>query len=220
MSFSIQSITDSGREAVQTALDTGLALTFTGIKTGNGLYTDGEDVTEMTALKSPKNTYPIGSKDSDPDGVTLGAVLVNYDGAQTIVAAGYRVNEIGLYCRVGDTEYLYAVAAVPDDGGRELPGYDGSNLTQIIHKWYVAYTNDVDIEVDTSGAFALAQDFEDHEAEYIASEEGTHGARYFGGKLQVKDGDEWSDANTLPDDSTALVYKFGVNNGLLYIEEV
>ena len=85
MSFSIQSITDSGREAVQTALDTGLALTFTGIKTGNGLYTDGEDVAEMTALKSPKNTYPIGSKDSDPDGVTLGAVLVNYDGAQTIV---------------------------------------------------------------------------------------------------------------------------------------
>lgn len=161
MSFSIQSITDAGRAAIQAALDGGYALTFTAIKTGNGLYTDGEDVTGMTALKSLKNSYAIGSKESDPDGVTLGAVIVNYDGSQTIVSESYKVNEIGLYCTVNSTEYLYAVAAVPNDGGRELPGYDGNNLTQIVQRWYVAYTNDLEIQVDMSGALALASDLQE-----------------------------------------------------------
>jgi hypothetical protein len=158
MGFSIQSITDAGHAAIQAALDGGYPLIFTSIKTGNGNYTEGEDVTGMTALKSLKNTYVIGSKETDADGVTLGAVLVNYDGEEIIVATSYRINEIGLFCTVNDTEYLYAVAAVPDNGGREMPGYDATNLTQIVQRWFVAYTNDLNIQVDMAGAFALATD--------------------------------------------------------------
>ena len=193
---------------------------LTAIKTGSGIYTAGEDLTGLTALKSLKNSYPIGSREEDIDGVTVGAVFVNYDGEQTIVAESYNVNEIGIFCTVNGTEYLYAAAAIPENGGREMPGYDGTNLTQIVQKWYIAYTNDVEIDVDLSAAFALAQDLADHEAETIATEEGTHGMRYYDNKFQVKNGDTWEDANTLPDDSTTQVYKFGVNNGLLYIEEV
>ena len=165
MGFSIQSITDAGHTAIQAALDGNYPLTFTSIKTGNGSYTDGEDVTGMTALKSLKNTYTIGSKEAEADGVTLGAVLVNYDGENIIVATSYKINEIGLFCTVNGTEYLYAVAAVPDNGGREMPGYDGTNLTQIVQKWFVAYTNDLEITVDMSGAFALADDLADETAD-------------------------------------------------------
>ena len=160
MGYSIQSITDAGHAAIQAALDGNYPLIFTSIKTGNGSYTEGEDVTGMTALKSLKNTYAIGSKETDEAGVTLGAVLVNYDGEETIVATSYKINEIGLFCTVNGTEYLYAVAAVPDNGGREMPGYDTTNLTQIVQTWFVAYTNDLEIEVDMTGAFALALDLQ------------------------------------------------------------
>lgn len=160
MGYSIQSITDAGHAAIQTALDGNYPLIFTSIKTGNGSYTEGEDVTGMTALKSLKNTYAIGSKEMDETGVTLGAVLVNYDGEEIIVATSYKINEIGLFCTVNGTEYLYAVAAVPDNGGREMPGYDTTNLTQIAQSWFVAYTNDLEIQVDMTGAFALALDLQ------------------------------------------------------------
>ena len=160
MGYSIQNITDAGHAAIQAALDGNYPLIFTSIKTGNGSYTEGEDVTGMTALKSLKNTYAIGSKETDEAGVTLGAVLVNYDGEETIVATSYKINEIGLFCTVNGTEYLYAVAAVPDNGGREMPGYDTTNLTQIVQTWFVAYTNDLEIQVDMTGAFALALDLQ------------------------------------------------------------
>lgn len=160
MGYSIQSITDAGHAAIQAALDGNYPLIFTSIKTGNGSYAEGEDVTGMTALKSLKNTYAIGSKETDETGVTLGAVLVNYDGEETIVATSYKINEIGLFCTVNGTEYLYAVAAVPDNGGREMPGYDTTNLTQIVQSWFVAYTNDLEIQVDMTGAFALALDLQ------------------------------------------------------------
>lgn len=161
MSFPISGVTDAGRVAIQRALDHNYPLVFTAIKTGNGIYTAGEDISGMTALKSQKNSYTIGSRVDEDGGITLGAVLVNYDGVQTIVAESYNINEIGLFCTVNGTEYLYGVAAEPTDGGREIPAYDGTNLTQIVQEWFVAISEDLEITVDMSGAFALAQDLKD-----------------------------------------------------------
>ena len=158
MAFPISGVTDAGRAAMQSALDNGYTLTFTSMKTGNGIYSDGEDISGRTALKSLKNTYAIGSREDDADGVTLGAVFVNYDGSQTIVSTSYNINEVGLFCTVNNVEYLYALAAVPDDGGQEIPAYNGDNLTQIVQEWYAAITNGVEIDVIMTGAFALAED--------------------------------------------------------------
>ena len=41
-----------------------------------------------------------------------------------------------------------------------MPGYDTTNLTQIVQTWFVAYTNDLEIQVDMTGAFALALDLQ------------------------------------------------------------
>ena len=86
MAYPLKAITDAGHAAIQAALDGNYPLVFTAIKTGNGIYTADEDLTGRTALKSLKNSYSIGSKEEDNDGVTLGAVFVNYDGSQTIVS--------------------------------------------------------------------------------------------------------------------------------------
>lgn len=158
MAFTIQSVTDAGRTAMQLALDNNYPLIFTSIKSGNGAYEEGEDVAGRTALKSLKNTFVIGSREDQEHSVKLGAVLTNYDGTSTIISTGYKVNEIGLFCTVNGTEYLYALAAAPDDSGRFLPGYDGTNLTQIVQTWTVALTNDAEIQVEMTTAYALATD--------------------------------------------------------------
>ena len=158
MAFSISSVTDAGRTAMQIALDNDYPLIFTALRSGNGSYTEGEDVTSRTALKSIKNSFSIGSREDLEHSVKLGAVLTNYDGTSTIVSESYNVNEIGLFCTVNNIEYLYALAAAPDDSGRELPAYDGTNLTQIVQTWTVALTNDAEIQVEMSSAYALAAD--------------------------------------------------------------
>lgn len=168
--FPIAGITDAGKAAMQLALDEGYPLIFTSIKTGSGIYEEEEEIKERTALKVLKNTYPIGSKEETASGITLGAVFTNYSNSQVVVADDYRINEIGVFCTVNGTEYLYALGAEIGDTGMEMPGYDGSNLTQIIQKWFVTYTNDAVIEVDMSGAFAIAEDLETETEERIEAD--------------------------------------------------
>lgn len=162
--FSISSVTDAGRAAMQEALDHGYTMTFTAMKTGNGIYTAGEDVTGRTALKSLKNTYTIGSIDTDEDGATVSAVFTNYDGIDILVAEDYKINEIGIFCTVNSVEYLYALAAVPNDDGMEMPAYDSEaeNLTQFIQEWYIANSNDANITIDPTGAYVAVTDIVDN----------------------------------------------------------
>lgn len=161
MAFSISGVTDAGKEAVRLAIDNQYQLVFRSIRTGSGIYADGEDISGRTALKSEKNVFRISSRKDEMNGFTLGAILCNYDGTDIVVSESYNVNEIGLYCMVNGTEYLYAMAAVPDDGGRELPAYNGENLTQIVQKWFVGISNDLDIKVEMESAYALAEDVEE-----------------------------------------------------------
>ena len=162
--FSISSVTDAGITAMQEALDHGYTMTFTSMKTGNGVYTTGEDVSALTALKSLKNTYTIGSIEEDADGATLSAVFTNYDGDNILVAEDYKINEIGIFCTVNSIEYLYAIAAVPNDDGMEMPAYDveAQNLTQFVQEWYVANSNDADIAIAPAGAYVPVTDIVDN----------------------------------------------------------
>ena len=158
--FSISSVTDAGIAAMQEALDHGYTMTFTSMKTGNGIYTIDEDVSGRTALKSLKNTYAVGSIEEDTDGATISAVFTNYDGENILVAEDYKINEIGIFCTVNSIEYLYAIAAVPNDDGMEMPAYDivAQNLTQFVQEWYIANSDHANITVDSTGALIPVTD--------------------------------------------------------------
>ena len=87
--FNIKSVTDAGASEMQRALDQGLAMTFTRIVTGNGTYEEDEDVSGRTALKNQKNSYSFSGREDEVDGITLKAVLTNYDGSQSLVSTSY-----------------------------------------------------------------------------------------------------------------------------------
>ena len=168
--FNIKSVTDAGASEMQRALDQGLAMTFTRIVTGNGTYEEDEDVSGRTALKNQKNSYSFSGREDEIDGITLKAVLTNYDGSQSLVSTSYFINEIGIYVSVGGTETLYAIAAVGDGNGTDMPAYNGRNYTQIKQDWFVACSNSANIEVDVTGGFALAEDLETEEAARIQAD--------------------------------------------------
>lgn len=176
--FNISSVTDAGAAEMQRALDEGKTMVFSRIVAGSGTYDEEEDVSQRTALKAQRNSYSFSGKTNTADGVVLKAVLTNYDGSQSIVPETYNINEIGIYVTVGTTETLYAVAAVGGGVGTEMPAYNGRNLTQIKQDWFVANSNNAEIEVDMAGAFALAEDVEDHESHTPESAGGVHGIEY------------------------------------------
>lgn len=195
--FNIKSVTDAGASEMQRALDQGLAMTFTRIVTGNGTYEEDEDVSGRTALKNQKNSYSFSGREDEVDGITLKAVLTNYDGSQSLVPTSYFINEIGIYISVGGTETLYAIAAVGDGNGTDMPAYNGRNYTQIKQDWFVACSNSANIEVDVTGGFALAEDLEAHEDAKLTDSDGVHGARVVADgddyKVQAKIGGNWTD---------------------------
>lgn len=158
--FNIAAVTDAGRAAMQEALDNGYVMTFTKLATGNGSYASEEDVTGRTALKNQKNYYSFSSEEKDADGVTLRAVIVNQVDGTSVVPTTYNINEIGIFVSVNNVEVLYAVAAVGGGTGAELPAYIGDNAVQIVQGWYVANSNDVEITIEMTGAYALASDLE------------------------------------------------------------
>ncbi len=166
--FDLSAVTDAGRAAMQLALDNGYTMTFTSLVAGNGSYAAGEDLAGRTALKNQKNSYSFSSITKDADGATLKAAITNNIEGTSCVDTSYYVNEVGIYVTVNNVQYLYAVAAVAGKNGVELPAYDGDNAVSILQKWYVANSNDADIEIDGTGAYALAEDLAT-EAEYRAA---------------------------------------------------
>lgn len=168
--FNISAVTDAGRAAMQTALDNGYTMIFTKLATGSGTYSAGESVTGRTALKNQKNAYSFSSIAKDADGVTLKATIVNQESGTSIVPTTYNINEIGIFVTVNSVETLYAIAAVGGGTGAELPAYTGENAVEIIQSWHVANSNDADITIDMSTAFALASDLADEEEERIAAD--------------------------------------------------
>lgn len=97
-------------------------------------------------------------------------MLTNYDGSQSLVPTSYFINEIGIYISVDGTETLYAIAAVGDGNGPDMPAYNGRNVTQIKQDWFVACSNSANIEVTMTGGFALAEDLETEEAARIQAD--------------------------------------------------
>ena len=195
--FNLSAVTDAGIAAMQKALDEGKTMTFTRIATGSGTYEAGEEVSARTALKSPKNSYTFSRHTSEAQGVTLSATITNATGGSSIVSTTYNINEIGVFVSVDGEESLYAIAAIGGGTGAELPAYTGRNLVQIRQDWFVANTNNADIEVNMTGAFAYAEDLQNHVEASATNNAGVHDFRIVQSgdeyKVQAKISGTWTD---------------------------
>ena len=189
-------MTNAGARLLTRAQAGEIKIEFTRIATGNGSYTAAEKTLDAlqkrTALKSLKNSYPLPDIDIFSDySVKVTALITNQDPVtgQTLVNAGYYINEMGLYAKVKDgassTEVLYSITTTAGDNGDFMPPYNGYNPAQITQDYFATVNNSAEVTINSTGA-----------------------------ALRVED------ANKIKDDATNQKYKLGIDNGLIYIQEV
>ena len=97
---------------------------ITRIAIGSGTYTDGEDLTGRTSLKSQKLSVGVTSKTiQNSTTVLLKAIFSN-----STLAAGFSVTEIGVFATDPDEgEILYSMAVSADEAHADfLPAYNGT----------------------------------------------------------------------------------------------
>ncbi len=97
--------------------------------TGDGEYSEGEDLSIRTALKSQKQTFSLNTVSVwNATNVYVKFIITNYKSAIDYLHIGYYVKEIGLYANDPDEgEILYAIATAVANQWDYLPSYN--NLT-------------------------------------------------------------------------------------------
>ncbi len=182
MEFNPSVITAAGQALIAEAIAGNLNIIFTKIETGDGTHAAGEDLTQITELVSPKQEFPLTSKEVlNQNTVHLKYIVSNVNPDETPLTQGYYVKELALYAKSdqqGATEILYAVTTAIEGKADWLPPYNELQPSNITMDWYTAVGNASTVSLEAPNRMYLY------------------------------------------DDSTTDKYVIGINNGLLYYEEV
>ena len=190
-------LTDSGLALLNRAQAGEVKIKFTCIVTGDGKYSEDEKSDEsrqkMTELKSQKNSYPLSDISIFGEhAVKVTALITNQDPVSqaVLVNEGYYINEMGLYAK-------------PED--------DEDDENEVLYSITVTAGENGDYMPPYNG-YNPAQITQDYFATVSNSKEVTINST--GAALRAED------ANKLMDDVTKRKYRIGIENGLIYIQEV
>ena len=156
-------MTNQGVSLLAAAIGGTAKIQFTSFVAGDGTYTEQEReaaaLMQRTALKSQKQTTSITSVERPTTGsVVLNAILDN-----TSLAAGYYVNEVGIYAKnsldADAVPVLYAIAVAKS--ADYMPPYNGLLPATIREKFITTVSNSAEITIVSSGAYADAEDLGD-----------------------------------------------------------
>lgn len=189
-------MTDAGARLLTRAQAGEIKIEFTRIATGNGVYAASEKtlsaLQKRTALKAQKNSYPLSDIDIFSDyRVKVTALITNQDP----VTGGTLVNA-GYYI---------------NEMGLFAKVKDGAASTEVLYSITTTAGENGDFMPPYNG-YNPAQITQDYYATVNNSAQVT--IKTAGAALLVED------ANKLRDDTTKLRYKIGIDNGLIYIQEV
>ncbi|MCI9471535.1 MAG: hypothetical protein HFH56_10060 [Lachnospiraceae bacterium] len=189
-------MTDAGARLLTRAQAGEIKIEFTRIATGNGVYAASEKtlsaLQKRTALKAQKNSYPLSDIDIFSDySVKVTALITNQDP----VTGGTLVNA-GYYI---------------NEMGLFAKVKDGAASTEVLYSITTTAGENGDFMPPYNG-YNPAQITQDYYATVNNSAQVT--IKTAGAALLVED------ANKLRDDTTKLRYKIGIDNGLIYIQEV
>lgn len=162
-------MTNSGAALLTKAQAGQIKIQFTRIVTGNGTYTAEEKtlakLQQATKLKSQKNSYALSDIDIFNDhSVKVTALITNQDPVtkETLVTAGYYINEMGLYAKpqgaADSAEVLYSIVTTAGANGDFMPPYNGYNPAQITQDYFATVDNSAAITINSTGAALLAED--------------------------------------------------------------
>lgn len=189
-------MTDAGARLLTRAQAGEIKIEFTRIATGNGVYAASEKtlaaLQKRTALKAQKNSYPLSDIDIFSDhSVKVTALITNQD-----PVTGRTLVDAGYYI---------------NEMGLFAKVKDGAANTEVLYSITTTAGENGDFMPPYNG-YNPAQITQDYYATVNNSAQVTINTA--GAALLAED------ANKLRDDTTKQKYRLGIDNGLIYIQEV
>ena len=196
-------LTKDGKALLAKAQAGKCAIQITKAQSGSGSYTSSEDISQRTALKTVKQTFPISNKVINTDS----ALVLKITMENSTLTAGYDITEFGVFASDPDKgEILYSIATASTSD--YMPAYNGVVPSVINMSYYLEVANASTVTIKSAGALALQSDLEALEARVIAVE--SDALRGYGARRKVgASSTTWERVGA----AVGLVAKAAVGNG-------
>lgn len=153
-------LTKAGKALLAKAQAGQTSIQITKVQTGSGSYSSGENLEDRTALKTPKQTFPIQSKSiSDADNTLILKIAITNKSETETLSTGYDITELGIFAKdpqKGEILYSIATASTSD----YIPAYNGVIPSVINLSYYLEVANAASVTINSAGALALQADLE------------------------------------------------------------
>lgn len=196
-------LTKDGKALLAKAQAGKCAIQITKAQSGSGSYTSNEDISQRTALKTVKQTFPISNKVINTDS----ALVLKITMENSTLTAGYDITEFGVFASDPDKgEILYSIATASTSD--YMPAYNGVVPSVINMSYYLEVANASTVTIKSAGALALQSDLEALEARVTAVE--SDALRGYGARRKVgASSTTWERVGA----AIGLVAKAAVGNG-------
>lgn len=153
-------LTKAGKALLAKAQAGQTSIQITKVQTGSGSYSSGENLEDRTALKTPKQTFPIQSKSiSDADNTLILKIAITNKSETETLSTGYDITELGIFAKdpqKGEILYSIATASTSD----YMPAYNGVIPSVVNLSYYLEVANAASVTINSAGALALQADLE------------------------------------------------------------
>lgn len=199
-------LTKDGKALLAKAQAGKCAIQITKAQSGSGSYTSSEDISQRTALKTVKQTFPISNKVINTDS----ALVLKITMENSTLTAGYDITEFGVFASDPDKgEILYSIATASTSD--YMPAYNGVVPSVINMSYYLEVANASTVTIKSAGALALQSDLEALEARVTAVE--SDALRGYGARRKVgASSTTWERVGA----AIGLVAKAAVGNGTVH----
>lgn len=201
-------LTTAGKALLAKAQAGQTSIQITKAQTGSGSYSSGENIENRTALKTPKQTFPIQNKViSDADNTVILKIAITNKSESETLSTGYDITEFGIFAQdpqKGEILYSIATASTSD----YMPAYNGVLPSVINMSYYLEVSNAENVTINSAGALALQADLEALEARVTTIEKNK--VELLGVRRKV---DASSSAWERIGDAVGMVCKAAVGNG-------
>lgn len=173
-------LTTAGKALLAKAQAGQTSIQITKAQTGSGSYYSGENIEGRTALKTPKQTFPIQNKViSDAENTVILKIAITNKSETETLSNGYDITEFGIFAKdpqKGEILYSIATASTSD----YMPAYNGVLPSVINMSYYLEVSNAANVTINSAGALALQADLEALESRVATIEQAAvkkYGAR-------------------------------------------
>lgn len=196
-------LTKDGKALLAKAQAGKCAIQITKAQSGSGSYSSEEDISQRTALKAVKQTFPISNKTINSDS----ALVLKITMENSKLEAGYDITEFGVFASDPDRgEILYSIATASRSD--YMPAYNGVVPSVINMSYYLEVANASSVTIESAGALALQTDLEALEERVSAVE--SDALRGYGARRKVgASSTTWERVGA----AIGLVAKAAVGNG-------